>query len=404
MRRRLRFFERISRSLCAGKWGAKQEQDVIKPHSSSPMSTPRLRLPTPALEVIRQFPDNGAQWLLETLALLELLLHLLAPDLRARLEPAQAQRVVRTLLPMDLRRRENDALYTVPFRTGVPGTRPDIPALVLVEHKSLPDPATSLQIAQYLLPFWARQAPPFHPGRPERIRLSPPVAFVLYTGREAWVDQRRLEDLFEGPAELVRGGPLGCGLVLFLDLHRFPAQRLEQVGTPVAWALRLLQAEWDGADDYERVFRGLLPGLSPWVADGQAEVWRAVWFAVLHLFHRRSQTEYNRLAPVLVEWARSHFGRRASTMLNTMARAVEERGIHIGEERGIHIGEERGLHLGRDLGRSAEARDTFIYLLETRFGAVSPAVRARIEQADAGWCRARLARLLTATTLDEVLA
>ena len=73
-------------------------------------------------------------------------------------------------------------------------------------------------------------------------------------------------------------------------------------------------------------------------------------------------------------------------------------------ERLIQQGIEQGLARGRERGRTQELRDLLLRLVESRFGEPSPSQTARIRSASADELGHWIDRLLTASSLDELLA
>lgn len=70
------------------------------------------------------------------------------------------------------------------------------------------------------------------------------------------------------------------------------------------------------------------------------------------------------------------------------------------EKIGIQLGHEQGLQEGRQEGRS----ELLALLIETRFGSVPPAVRARLAAADSAELDAWARKLFSATSLEDVFA
>jgi len=80
-----------------------------------------------------------------------------------------------------------------------------------------------------------------------------------------------------------------------------------------------------------------------------------------------------------------------------------ERGIEQGIERGIEQGIERGIEQGIERGIEQGHRTMLLTLMEQRFGEIPASVRQRVATADTVQLDAWTARILTATSLDELL-
>ena len=361
--------------------------------------TARTRLSRPSRTILTRFLDRGFQWLLDSPGCLATVLALQRPDLVPLLDLPRAMREPRSLVPADLRRIENDALYRIPFRPDVPAAYPEVPYLALLDHKGAPDPRTPVQALEYVSPIWFAQAPHGYPGQYPAPRLSPTGIYVIYTGSQPWPTPPDLPALVSGPSLVQPGG--SWWQWSHLDLPRLPPDRLRALGTPMSWAFRLTQVEAAGAAVYEAVLREeVLPGLEAAAATEREEVHRVVWYAVQHLYHRRGDTEYSRLMPELAEWSRGskfHLRQGVQAMLRTMAQIHREEGVQIGRTEGVQIGEQAGLHKG-----AAALREALSGLLLQKFGGVSGGVQGALEAADLGKLLAWHQRALNATTLDDV--
>jgi hypothetical protein len=69
-----------------------------------------------AAESIREFEDRSAQWLFEDPENVRGLLQIRDPELAERLDFTRAERVNRTFVPANLRKKESDLIFRVPYR------------------------------------------------------------------------------------------------------------------------------------------------------------------------------------------------------------------------------------------------------------------------------------------------
>jgi len=368
---------------------------------------PDPHLPSP--EVIREFSDRGTLWLLEDPANLRDLVRIVAPELADRLDFAQAQRINRSLIPADLQKRESDLIFSVPFR-GAPGQpRPKVWVYILLEHQSKPDPLMPLRLLFSMVQLWESQRRDWETRRTpqHRRRLRVVIPLVFYTGRRVWQTPLRLATLFDVPAELERFVP--TWETLFLNLHRTSAAMLTRFSSAVGQALRVLQEERAPKEKLRQVLVEVMADLEELPGEHAAQWLEVVWYFTLVLFHRRKEPEYTELEPLVRESARRskfHLKEEVEQLGKTMAQLVEERGRAQGREEGRAEGEARGRAEGEARGRAeGEAlglRGALQTALETRFGAISPRVRAALATADLdtldGWFR----RALTAESMEEV--
>ena len=369
---------------------------------------------TPSPEVIREFPDRGAQWLLADPIHLRHLLQLLQPELAQRLDVNRAERINRTMIPADLQKKESDLIFRVPYRatgkeTGGPKLEWEVWIYVLLEHQSQHGPLIFLRLLLYMAELWSEQLRSAEANRiPDgKVRISPVIPIVFYTGEAGWTTPLDLAHLMELPPELGRFVPRWD--TLFLNLHQTAPQALTQFSTAIGYALGVWQAENRPFTELQTVVEEALTGLEG-LSEEQAGEWqRMAWFLLLLVFHRRERAEYDVLAAQIRARTRaSKFAARgeAEQMAQTMAEYVKEEGIRIGQARGIEIGQTRGIEIGQtrgiEIGQVRAARQALSTVLIARFGEL-PSVNAQvIEAADIqqieGWLRVAA----TATSLEAV--
>lgn len=77
----------------------------------------RTRLLRPSKEIQRDLPDRGFQWLLDSPTCLHTVMRLTRPELLPLVDFSRAERRSRLLVPADLSKLENGALYSpLPLR------------------------------------------------------------------------------------------------------------------------------------------------------------------------------------------------------------------------------------------------------------------------------------------------
>src|SRR5713226_1615472 len=174
-------------------------------------------------EIIREFEDRSAQWLLEDPENVRGIVQLQDAALAERLDFTRAERVNRTFVPADLRKRESDIIFRVPFLDEAATGVRQVWVYVLLEHQSEPDPLMGLRLYLYMGQIWDLQRRGWedrHEPAAQR-RLSPIVPLVFYTGEDRWETPIGLESLMDLPAALARFVPRWE--TLFLPLHTTPA-------------------------------------------------------------------------------------------------------------------------------------------------------------------------------------
>lgn len=341
-----------------------------------PVSDPR----TPSFDVIREFNDRGALWLLEDPANLRDLLAMLEPTVAAALDFEHAQRINRSFIPADLLKRESDLIFRIPTRSSAEGAV-EAWVYVLLEHQSRPDREMPLRLLLYMTQLWDAQRREWEDRRvpTAKRRLSPVIPIVLYNGDDSWNASLNLADLMAGGGGLTRFVP--SWETLFLDVRH---ASLESLTSALGWALTVMRQSDAPQDQLRVAITEALRGLES-LPDRDAGQWlRAVWYLVLAVFHRRERSTYNELHRFVVDRARqSKFGLREEVdqMSMTMAEFVSDEAAR---------------------SKVAGTRNALIAMLETRFGPLSESAEQALERADEEtlleWVRVGV----SATSLAEI--
>lgn len=347
---------------------------------------------SPDWETIREFNDRSTLWLLEDPANLRDLLRILEPSVAETLDFRHAQRVNRSFIQADLRKKESDLIFRVPARTNTPDEA-EVWVYVLLEHQSAPDRELPLRLLLYITQLWDLQRREWEDqGIAASARyLSPVIPVVLYTGTQDWSRPLRLTDLIAGPAELQRFAP--DWETLRLNLHATSAETLTGINSAVGWALRVLRAEQAPIGQFQEILAEALRGLEA-LSEEQVGQWsRVAWYLLLLIFHRREPSEYTELQETFwdeVRHSKFREGEEVTEMAMTMAEYVREQGRAEGEARGRAEGEARGL------------RRALISNLEFKFGQLPSTALTRIERAGVDELLAWNRQAMVAETLAEV--
>ncbi len=296
-----------------------------------------------------------------------LLADYLPPEVAGLLDPDTPPEAVEgSFVDEDAARTQCDALFRVRLRTGE-----DARIFVLLEHKSHIDAATPLQILKYLASIWLREIE----GGGARDRLPAIIPLVFYHGPGTWTVPRSVAAMIDAPEEL---GPFAREFAYVLhDLGRIEPLRLSRTPEVRAGllALRVVHAADIPAD--------LLDLMTGGPVDGSAFERHIV----------RYIAERMNLTPVMLEASlRRTKPDRWEALMGTVAEAWIEQGI------------ERGRSEGRAEGRTEGQAGLLLRQLELRFGVVPEAVRERVRGASVTELEAWTEAVLTAASLDEVMA
>ncbi len=132
-------------------------------------------------DIIREFPDRAIRWLLETPENVRGLLSLVVSDLAKRIDYSQIQRLDRTFISDNFRKREADLVFTAPFTDEIEGSIREVIIYILIETQSTFDPTMSFRILSYMLRVWESQREKFEsenmPLSQWRFRPILPVVF-----------------------------------------------------------------------------------------------------------------------------------------------------------------------------------------------------------------------------------
>ena len=120
---------------------------------------------------------------------------------------------------------------------------------------------------------------------------------------------------------------------------------------------------------------------------------RAKYIEFIDIYAGLTENEYRRY--------QRQYREDSSTMAGVISRAREE-GMQRGMEQGMEQGMQQGMEQGMQQGRVEGERVVLERLLKRRFGLLSPAVAARLEQASIADLETWADNLLDAPTLDDV--
>jgi len=308
------------------------------------------------LIAVREFPDRGTQWLLDTPDNVRAVMRLLAPALAEQMDFSRLQRVPTRFIPDDLRKQMADLLFRVPFRMA--GTEWEVLIVLLIEHQATPDPEMGFRLLCYLVHFWEQEKREWEGHHPTKVlHLTPAVASVFYTGAESWQRLPTLADLMDLPEALREFVP--DLRALFLNLKARPPEELTAWGDPLGWVLRVLQKEHASEAEIAAALREATEQLAPLPETDEAAWRRLMWFLMLLIYHRRAPAEREPLAEIVTQAARVR--QRAEEIVN-MSNTIAEELIREGEVRGV----------------ARAKQEDVLRVLQARFSQVPETLRQRV--------------------------
>jgi len=297
-----------------------------------------------------------------------LLTEILPAQLRATIAWGTLARESGTFIDPTLASRHSDLLFSVELA--------DEPALVyvLLEHQSEVDRKLPLRMADYLVRVWKRF------DKQHGLPLPPIVPVILAHPRRGWVGPTSLHELVRPPPASIPGlSPMLLELSLVIcDLQDMDDARLQR------WALqafpKLAIVLLRDARELERLRHAFAR-------------WRDLFLSVLYSKDGADAVSQvlHYIATVVGDVNFEHFRETLSEQVPELNHAA----MTIAEQL-----RQQGLEQGLQRGRA----ELLTKQAQLKFGALAPGVLARIEAATIEELDRYSERILSAETLDELLA
>lgn len=287
-------------------------------------------------------------------------------ELTDRLDLQRLTRVSGSIVDTNLRWRHSDLLFTAPLDGD------DAFIYILVEHQSRTDPLMPFRMLNYIVRIWDR----YLTDNPNALHLPAVIPLVVHHNRRPWTGPTDLDHLLNLNPDDPAGQYLPRFQFLLDDLSRLDLQELrDRPLTPSARITLLLLKIATGnphlADD-----------LQPWTDDLRAILATGEGFddfkALVTYIENVGEAPIDELDELFTQ-----LGPEAEKAYMTTADTLRAEGEARGEARA----------LARVLVRQ----------LTLKFGSLSSATLNAIQAASADQLETWTARILTATTLDEVL-
>ena len=199
---------------------------------------------------VREFPDRGTKWLLESPENTNCLLHIVATDLADCIDVKKLHYIPTTFIPDNLRKQEADVIFLAPFLDRTEGVEREVLIYILIEHQSEPRWEMGFRIFFYMAQIWDRQRRGWLNEKvPEtQWQFRPILPILFYTGKANWNAPLSITALMDLPAPLERFIPQHD--TLFFNLKTTDPEKLIAEGHPFGWVLRLIQQEHAQKDEF----------------------------------------------------------------------------------------------------------------------------------------------------------
>ena len=311
----------------------------------------------------------------------------LPPAVAARIDLSTLALQPGTFVDEALRDRTSDLLYSA----RISGFEALI--YLLWEHKSGPEPLTPLQVVRYMVRIWDQHLTSLPKKKRGEVRRLPVILpIVLHQGRDGWTAAVTFEEMLDADADLLAAlGDHVLRLRLIIDdlgkqsdeqLHDRAATSFARL---VLWALKnAREAGW---------------------LDGELGPWKDLIAAVL------AERDGTRALTALFRYIFV----TNPTMNRDLLRGLlpGDRGTEVEEalmnwyhqevERGRKEGRREGRREGERDGELKAARRVLLKQLRLRFGELPAAILARIEAAELSELDPWTERVITASSLEDVL-
>ena len=308
---------------------------------------------------------------------------LLPPELNARIDWTTLTLRPGTYVDDALRSRHSDLLFSATCAGKTP-----VLLYLLFEHQSIDDPLMAFRLLRYMVRIWDD----FLRDHPGATRLPAILPLVLHHSPDGWTSPTDFHALLDLDADAL---PLVAAHVpsfrfLLDDVSAesdedLRARAMTALGRLVLFCLRHAREPGRFAHEIAR-WLGLIAEARD--APGGAEALLLIWRYIVTATNPADPQE-------LVKQLLAVVGKQEEREIMSIADWYEDRGRQAGLEKGRDEGRDEGLKMG--------ARNLLLRQLRARFGALPAAAEARVQTAEAAQVDIWAERVLTATTLDDVL-
>ena len=284
-----------------------------------------------SLLLVREFPDRGTKWLLESPENMGCLLNIIATDLADCLDFSRLHHIPTTFIPDNLRKQEADVIFLAPFLDRAQGKEQEVMIYILIEHQSKPSWEMGFRMFYYMAQIWDGQRRGWlDEGLPEtQWRFRPILPVLFYTGKAKWSSPLTITALMDLPTPLERFIPRHD--TLFFNLKTTDEEKLIAEGHPFGWVLRVIQKEDVNKEEFTEALKKAVSNLDRLPEEEKNQWEKLMYYLVLLILHRREKEERPGLLSVVNETVKNR--KRREEVLNmgkTAAQALIEEGKEIG--------------------------------------------------------------------------
>jgi len=134
---------------------------------------------------VREFPDRGTKWLLESHRNVQCLLRILSTSLADCIGFSRLHDLKTTFIPDNLRKQQSDLVFLAPFLDQTQDQEQEVMIYTLIEHQSKPSKAMGFRMLFYMTQIWDRQRRGWESEDilESQWRFRPILPILFYTGK-----------------------------------------------------------------------------------------------------------------------------------------------------------------------------------------------------------------------------
>ena len=302
------------------------------------------------------------------------MLEIVAGELLESIDFSRIVQVNRSFIPDNLREKESDIVFRVPFQSES-GTD-ELLIYILIEHQSTVDPIMGFRVLFYMTQIWDSQRREWQSEAAPKSqwRFRPILPIVFYTGEQRWTAPLTLNAIMDSSDVLVRFVPKFD--TLFLSVKEADESTLTKTDHPLGWLLTVLQKEHASVEVISDALIEAMSHLNTLDEASAQQRRRAIFYLVLLILYRRPSEEHEELTHLVGRQIQQTSEREEiATMAQTMAEHLIEQGkvqgIEQGKIQGIEQGKAQGIEQGKvqgiEQGKVQEKQAAVLKLLRLRF-------------------------------------
>jgi len=264
-------------------------------------------------------------------------------DLAKHIDYTRLQRLDRTFISDNFRKRDADLVFIAPFLDEQEEITREVIIYILIENQSTVDPTMLFRILSYMLRIWESQREKFEftfrRATEERNvpltkwRFHPILPVVFYTGEQKWDEPLDIKRLFDLPKLLEEFIPQHK--TILFSLKATSPERLVEYDHPFGWILQLMQKENADTEEIKNSLQSTIEHLKLMAPEEQANWAKLVYFIMAFIYERREEPEHEEFLSIIKSSIEDKTQREeVEEMGKTMAQVLEARG----EARGIELG------------------------------------------------------------------